>query len=316
MVILDEKKYVEEILVSGEVGSKPSYTIALLTRYYYHCKGVTNESELENIINNFMTSNCVEFNAVKWENVVTKYIKQAKKYSLHRIDGVNIYQSELDIISELETEKDRQVLFAMMCYVKFYNAMNPDKNNNWCNTSEREFFASARVTVKSKRDRMDKMKSIMNYLNNTDGNNSNNPDKIERIVLTNKIDKVNFRLPFVVNENDTDQTPVFKVSDFRELGYEYLSQCSDIVFGRCQHEGCGILFKQNKLCTKKYCSVHKGYQLIGTKVITCVDCGKKVEIDGIVKKQERCPECAKVRRKEKDKERKRKNKSSSTTKTK
>lgn len=61
---------------------------------------------------------------------------------------------------------------------------------------------------------------------------------------------------------------------------------------RC--EKCGNLFlstnKRKKLC--KECSQYKP---MGTKTITCVDCGKEFEVDGVVKKQLRCNECQSVR---------------------
>ena len=36
------------------------------------------------------------------------------------------------------------------------------------------------------------------------------------------------------------------------------------------------------------------YQPIGTKTIKCIDCGKEVEVDGIVKNKKRCDECQKA----------------------
>ena len=36
------------------------------------------------------------------------------------------------------------------------------------------------------------------------------------------------------------------------------------------------------------------YQPISTKTIQCIDCGKEVEVDGIVKNKKRCDECQKI----------------------
>ena len=43
-----------------------------------------------------------------------------------------------------------------------------------------------------------------------------------------------------------------------------------------------------------YCDECGVYQPIGTKTITCIDCGKEVEVDGIVKNKKRCDECQKI----------------------
>lgn len=339
MLILDEKIYVENILSGDEVGCKPSSVISLLARYYYHCKSITNEPTLEKLINEFMSENYVEYNSVKWSNTVSRYIKQAPNYPIHRIEGLNIYQSELDIVNELKEEKDRLIVFSMLCYAKYNNLIRPDRNNNWCNAKEKDFFSVARVTARSKQDRKDRMKRIMRYLNNVDGDNESNPNKEERIILTGKIDKINFRLPFVVNEFETNSEPVFKVLDLTELGYEYLNYYNSEKFDRCGCENCKVLFRQNKNNPYTYCLNHrkklKGkrlikceccgkifepssnaqtrctdcvidngyskYEKVETKIIKCIDCGKEFEIDAKATKQERCPECYKIYRKEKNK---------------
>lgn len=59
---------------------------------------------------------------------------------------------------------------------------------------------------------------------------------------------------------------------------------------------CGRMFIQNKQNNKFKCDTCSTYQPIGTKTITCIDCGESVEVDGIVKKQERCKECYKIYR--------------------
>jgi len=54
--------------------------------------------------------------------------------------------------------------------------------------------------------------------------------------------------------------PVLKISDFRELGYEYLSYIGSGKFTRC--EVCGRLVrKKSKYAPQKY----------------CIDCAKKVK---------------------------------------
>lgn len=60
------------------------------------------------------------------------------------------------------------------------------------------------------------------------------------------------------------------------------------VLNRCD---CGGIFFQNKKNNKFKCDKCSTYQPIGTKTIKCIDCGKEVEVDGIVKNKKRCDDC-------------------------
>lgn len=60
------------------------------------------------------------------------------------------------------------------------------------------------------------------------------------------------------------------------------------ILKRCSK--CGSLFNQ-KNNNQKLCKKCSTYSPIGTKIIKCVDCGKDVEIDGIVKNKKRCDIC-------------------------
>ena len=56
---------------------------------------------------------------------------------------------------------------------------------------------------------------------------------------------------------------------------------------------CGIRFAKQE-SNQKYCSkCDNSYIPQETKVIICQDCGKEITVEGIVKKQIRCPECQK-----------------------
>jgi len=64
-------------------------------------------------------------------------------------------------------------------------------------------------------------------------------------------------------------------------------------YGRCD---CGGMFVQNKKNNRFKCDKCNKYQKLDTKTIKCIDCGKEFEVDGIIKKQERCPSCYKIHR--------------------
>ena len=97
------------------------------------------------------------------------------------------------------------------------------------------------------------------------------------------------RVTFIDDESEM----VLLVSDFRELGYEYMKYCGEDII-RCRE--CGILTRGNKNGTKQYCSKCAGYTPMGTKPVTCIDCGKVFEVDANNHRTNRCDDCYKFYR--------------------
>ena len=95
---------------------------------------------------------------------------------------------------------------------------------------------------------------------------------------------MNCRVTFI---NDEDTEEMF-VSDFRELGYEYMAYKGDN-FIRCRE--CGILTRGNKNGTRKYCKDCATYTPQETKTIVCEDCGIEFEVAGNNKRTTKCPCC-------------------------
>ena len=87
--------------------------------------------------------------------------------------------------------------------------------------------------------------------------------------------------------NDDSEKVLF-ISDFRELGYEYLKYKGEN-FIRCRE--CGVLIRNNKAGTKKYCSKCSGYIPQEVKTVVCIDCGKEFKVPGNNKRTIRCQEC-------------------------
>ena len=96
-----------------------------------------------------------------------------------------------------------------------------------------------------------------------------------------------------------DSDKVLFVYDFRALGYEYLQYKGDS-FIRCQE--CGLLIRNNKRGTRKYCKNCAGYIPQEYKMIICEDCGKEFEVDAKNNQSSRCSDCYAKHRREKVKE--------------
>ena len=260
-IILNEVELAKDIIKRAEgeanpslVGKKPSYTLSLLARYMKQVEKKKDEVIFE-YLDSFMSKHANGYNSVLWGNKIQSCIKRAKKNKLNQIDYIGITQNELDIIAQLKNEKQERLVFTMLCYAKYYNAIN-EMNNNWINVSLTDLFKSARVYSE---------KGVSNRLMINDIK-----DKFDVQVIDEKTKKVknkkwmelallvsstNIKLNFIDEESDKY---AIEISDFRELGYEYLLY-KGASYGRCKT--CGILFKKT-----------------GNKSMYCSTCRKESEL--------------------------------------
>jgi DNA-directed RNA polymerase subunit RPC12/RpoP len=221
------------------------------------------------MLENFMLVSYPNFNPVKWQETIERQVKKAKKYSLIEIDFIPITKNELDTIKVINNKPQERLAFTLLCLAKFGNAVNL-QNNDWTNREDKEIFRMANIQVSIK-----KQSAMMNSLRNKG-----------LIQYSRIVDNLNTNVLFIDNESEV----ILEIEDFRNLGYEYALYCGEKFF-KC--ENCGVLVRQNEKNNKKLCNECSKYQPMETKTIICQDCGKEITVDGIVKKQIRCPECQK-----------------------
>lgn len=229
-VVLNETKQAEYIIEKGEVGTKPTSTLFLLGKYYRQKENLDKDQTV-NKLNEFMVKNYKNYNSALWEEGIEDIAKKANKYPLREIDSIGITQSELDKIAELHNTKYEKLLFTMLCYAKLYNTIS-ENNNGWVNTDIQELYRVARITVKYRKDKF----LFLNDIKRTG-----------LISFSNKNDNLNLKINFF----DMDGESVLEISDFRELGYEYLNYIGDDKFIRCSE--CSRLVRKNNN-RQKYCN--------------------------------------------------------------
>lgn len=232
-VVLNEVKQAEYIIKKGEVGNKPTSTLFLLGKYYRQKENLDKEQTF-NKLNEFMLHNYKSYNSALWEDIIEDISKKANKYHLREIDCIEITQSELDKISEVDNLKCQKLLFTMLCYAKLYNAIS-ENNNGWVNTDIQELYRVARVTVKYRKDKF-------LFLNDI--------EKTGLISFSNKNDNLNLKVNFF----DVDGESVLNINDFRELGYEYLNYIGHGNFVRCTECNRLVRKKSKHDYSTKYCN--------------------------------------------------------------
>lgn len=280
MIILNEKSWVEECLKTGDMDSeKPYKVLQLIAKYYYHCLGYR-KKKIINGLTEFMKENYPPYysSLSSWNDTIEKIAAKAGNYKLYEISEILITKPELEIIDSIENKNIRLVAFTMLCLAKYGNVKN-EKNNGWVNLETKEIFKLARVSASTARqDEILGDLGIMGLLE-----------------FPKKNGNLSSRVTFVDDSGEIK----LRVSDFKELGYEYLLYKGENFIRCCK---CGRLTRGNKAGTKKYCNSCIGYIPISTKKIVCVDCGKEFQIDSMNNRSCRCPDCYTQYRKKKIKE--------------
>lgn len=268
MIVLNEKEYAEECIRNDTITDKPFYVLSTLAKYYYHIHGFRKKKIMALLIE-FMEKNYPRYDCKKldWDNSIEKIAANAGKYTLFEIDGIWITEDELNTIANIHNKVLERLAFTMLCLAKLNNLKNLN-NNGWVNLDAKSIFTLARISG-SVESRYERLGSLY---------------RLSLLELPKKNDNLSCRVTFINNDSDKK---IF-ISDFRELGYEYLKYKGEN-FIRCRE--CGILVRGNKAGTKKYCNTCSAYTPKETKIIACVDCGKEFEVDSKNNQSCRCNEC-------------------------
>lgn len=269
MFILNETEYAEKCLREGIVDKNPYQVISILAKYYYHhCN--FKPKQIKDLLVEYLKKYYprYELNEEQWITAVEKLANNSKKWELYEFAGVKVTKKELKIIRDIKNKSLEKLAFTSLCLAKLHNLRNP-KNNGWVNTDTGEVFKAAHINCSTFKQDVKLNKLYTRGL----------------VDFPKQNDNLNFRITFCDDEGEEE----LFISDFRELGYEYLNYIGE-KFIRCAE--CGILTPPGDTNQKKYCEKHKSKkEPIIEKTVTCVDCGKTFEVSAKDNKTNRCPEC-------------------------
>lgn len=226
-IILDEAQWVESALESPSLFGNPVGTLAKVAKYY-HSRGYK-KTEIRDKLEDYLKRCEPDFPIIKWHKLLDNLTKNAGKYKLIRIDGVKITKTEMSKIGELGSVWARRFMFAILCIAKYWNAVN-ESNNNWVNLPSRDLFIFAND------EHMSSMRQSLMI---------NDLWKKGYLGYNKIVDNVNLQ----VNIVDDDDEALF-VTDFRNLGNQYMRYVNPSAYMECQCCGCVVARRSNR---QKYC---------------------------------------------------------------
>ena len=274
MIILNEATFAERCLEHGLSGEKPYRVLFILAKYFYHEKQFTS-AQVKQMLTAFLNQYyaCYHLHEQMWEQNIHNIVCTAKQKTLQKIDGVCISENELENIRQIGNATQERLMFTLLCLAKLNNIKNKS-NNNWVNYDWKTIFTLAHISG-GNMDRAQRLNRLYD---------------IGYIQPASKNTSLNVRVVYI-----NDDSPIaFCISDFRELGLEYVNYVRG-GFARCQ--GCGKLYAHTKH-NRLYCDDCRGQNTNMNKFVVCEDCGRAFTVSAKNHKTTRCRDCQNTRRRE------------------
>ena len=228
-IVLNEHEWAKEMIDSHSLGAKPFETFYRVAKYYIDKE--YSKRETRKMLDSFLLQCEPTASLPKWSNTLDYAVNRATKYDAIKIEYIGVSQTELDKINALEGTQLRRLAFTLLCLAKYWDTVNPN-GDHWVNSKDTEIMRMANINTSIKRQSM-----MYHTLN-----------EVGFIRFSKKVDNTNVRVCF-----SDDNEPVMKVTDFRNLGYQYLKYRGEPYF---ECENCGLTVKiknKSKGRSQKYC---------------------------------------------------------------
>lgn len=234
MFILNEKKYIEHILLTQTVPKDLSkgHLIFLMAKYYYS-PGISLEEFILLVKEKMLSFDFppVEYEEYKWHTKITNICKRLLSgdidVELKERDYIPIYENELKCVELCKIDRQKKLLFTLYAAARYMDW------EGWINKKDlkglSEIFKLANLTLGT-----DKKASLIREL-----------VEMNYITLSKKIDNLNIKVHL-----DDSGAILYKVVDFENIGNQYIGNFKK-GYKQCRHCGKPIKDTGNK---KMYCT--------------------------------------------------------------
>lgn len=276
----DEINYAKLVYEKGFQTKHLTTELRVLALYFRDILNLKSQQRTEELYE-FCSEWIINYNKVKHYQIIDSALKYAskKKNKLIVIPQIDIYQGELDYINSLDIDYNfKRVMFAFLVQIKL--------NRKVANI--RSGIESNNIHFKGGKKKYNSIKEMAKIPQNIKIND-------DIIHFLDKLGLVKSKYNGLIeltylNECVESGDVVISVINYENSGWylDYYNGLDKMALCNYCEQPFRITPKNLKYC----CEEHRVYyEPMETKTIVCVDCGKEVEVDGIVKKQIRCLEC-------------------------
>jgi DNA-directed RNA polymerase subunit RPC12/RpoP len=269
--VFDEREYAEKMMREGFLSTNVKFELRILAKYFFFEQNKPTK-EIKDILNSFCEVWVPGFRKeiyYRLINAVLSYVERNNcKYIT--IDGVFISQEFVDYINNLNMSRDmKKILFTLGVWGEINAKLCYSKDFAYSYYNYRDLKEVA--NVQSNGSIFDPMHELYNlgYI---------------RACYTGAIE-----LLFLKNIEQGE--PLYKITDFKNIG-NWLDFYNGVKnYYSCQK--CKAIFKKGnaKANSQVYCSECSKPKPIGSKLISCVACGKEFFINAKATNKTRCNNC-------------------------
>lgn len=226
-IILNEKRYVEDLMVNPSKENVTSQNIWLVAKYYREL-GCNKGKVVENL-EHFLLRNDPTCNLVAMGDMIDRAAKGTGKRKLLQIESIPITYTEIDAVDNLSSVREKRILFTLICLAKLSNEISGEERN-WVNYPMKEIFELANMYSVTR----EKQNLLIHNLY-----------KQGLISFSKRIDNTNIQVKCINYNSD----PCLYISDYRNLGNQYFMYKGEPYI---QCESCGLIVKRTNR-SQKYC---------------------------------------------------------------
>lgn len=241
-IVLKENEWAEEMIASQNLGKKPFETMKRVARSYLD-KGYS-KSQVRDELNLFLRQCEPKSSLSKWSSTLDKAVKCAAKYPAINIDNIEITETEMQKIDNLEGKQLRRLAFTLLCLAKYWAIIKPNADG-WVNDKDNQTMSLANINTSIKRQ------GLLYWQLREAG----------MIQFSKMVDNTGVKVCFIEQDK-----PVMNITDFRNLGYQYLMYHGEPYF-ECTN--CGLTTKIKNPDNNR-------------KPKYCAECASKIHMQQIV----------------------------------
>lgn len=215
-IVLNENEWAVDMIKSRSLGKKPFETFVRVARYYID-NGMP-KKEVRRKLDMLLIQADPTASLTKWSDTLDYALDQAAKRKAVDIKSIDITDRELERISVVSGKQAKRLAFTLLCLAKYWDIAGKG-SDHWVNTPDYDIMRMANINTSIKRQ------SMMYY----------NLKAVNLIQFSRRVDNTNVRVLFIEDGN-----VVLRITDFRNLGYQYLKYLGEPYF-ECSN--CGITTK-------------------------------------------------------------------------
>lgn len=279
MIILNEKKFAEDVISSGDLGASPVAALYRVAKYY-GSQGLKKSEVVDKVVE-LLRIGVTPEQYQKYEIAVSKMASKAYKEKLSEVNSIEITTNEIEKIKTLPSTNLMRLAFTLLCLAKYHNTIKPE-SNGWVAEPDSDIFTLANVAV----------------------------TRYERCLLYNDLMAAGFiEFPKSVDSSSVrvtffegNEEGALHIVDVRNLGYQFCAFIGRGTFARCA--ACGLVMpvqRGKRWVGLMFCHEHKEKRKPKTRVTHCPDCGV-MHVVPVDARTDRCPSCNEAFRRKKNRD--------------